>query len=50
MESSKNNIFASFVNASLGSSFILATKSRVHWLCGMKLRGHVGVYFTKGRL
>ena len=26
-----------------------ATSSRMSWFWGMKLRGHVGVYFTNGR-
>ena len=33
----------------IGISFISATKSRMDWSWGMKLRGHVGVYFTNGR-
>ena len=50
MLSSMKTIFWSWVNLLLGNSFILATRSRMVWSCGMKLRGHVGVYFTKGRL
>ena len=29
-------------------SFIRATRSRTRCSCGMKVRGHVGVYFTNG--
>jgi len=38
------------MNSSTGMSFIFATKSLMPWSCGIKLRGHVGVYFTKGLL
>ena len=33
----------------MGMSFMRATRSRTRWSCGMKLRGQVGVYLTKGR-
>ena len=36
--------------ASLGMSFIFATKRRRLWSLGVNERGHVGVYFSTARL
>ena len=37
------------MSSGTGICFILATRLRTAWLAGMNERGHVGVYFTKGR-
>ena len=50
MESSQNSSRLPWIRSWIGISFIRATRSRMAWSCGMKLRGQVGVYFTNGRL
>ena len=49
MESSTNSSFLPSMSSGTGICFILATWLRTSWLAGMKERGQVGVYFTKGR-
>ena len=49
IESSQNISRLPSIRSRMGISFILATRSRVVWSWGMKLRGQVGVYLTKGR-
>ena len=49
MESSTKSSFRPWISSGTGICFILATCSRTFWLAGMKDRGQVGVYFTKGR-
>ena len=49
MESSTNSSFLPWISSGTGICFILATWLRTFWLVGMKERGQVGVYFTKGR-
>jgi len=41
-----NTILLPAMSSFTGISFILATRSRISWFWGMKLRGQVGVYFT----
>ena len=49
MESSTNRSFFPSISSGTGICFIFATWLRTSWLEGMKERGQVGVYFTKGR-
>ena len=49
MESSTKRSFLPLMSSGTGICFILATWFRTSWLSGMKDRGQVGVYFTKGR-
>ena len=44
----KEQLFA-FDQLGYGICFIFATRFLIFWLAGVKERGHVGVYFTKGR-
>ncbi len=48
MESSQKSSLLPWMSSRIGISFMRATRSRTSWFCGMKLRGHVGVYLTKG--
>ena len=50
MESSQSISRRPSTSRRTGISFILATRSRMAWSWGMKLRGQVGVDLTKGRL
>ena len=49
MESSTKRSFLPSMSSGTGICFILATWSRAFWSAGMKERGQVGVYLTKGR-
>ena len=49
MESSIMISFLPRISESTGISFMWAIRLRFFWLEGMKERGQVGVYFTKGR-
>ena len=48
MESSTKSSFFPSISSGTGICFIFATWSRTSWLAGMKERGQVGVYLTKG--
>ncbi len=49
IESSQNRSRCPSMSSRMGISFIRATRSRTRCSCGMKERGHVGVYLTNGR-
>ena len=49
MESSTSSRRLSRMSSGTGICFILATRLRTSWFAGMKERGQVGVYLTKGR-
>ena len=49
MESSQKSSRLPWISLRIGISFMRATRSRICWFWGMKLRGQVGVYFTNGR-
>ena len=47
--SSQKSRRLSWSSARLAMSFILATRLRISWLAGVKLRGQVGVYLLMAR-
>ncbi len=49
MESSQKSRRFPWISSRTGVNFMRATRSRTSWFWGMKLRGQVGVYSTKGR-